>query len=44
MNNVYSNFCKILWNFYGNIMGGKYVVTLICRILWPNVDIILIIM
>jgi len=32
MNNAYSNFYKILFNFYGKLMDEKYVVTSICRL------------
>jgi len=44
MNNAYSDFYKILFNFYGKLMDEKYVATSICRIFWPNLDIIAIIM
>ena len=44
MNNVWSNFTKIIYFFCGKIMDQKYVIMSTFRICWPNLDIIAIIM
>ena len=44
MNNVWSNFTKIIYFFVDKIMDQKYVIMSIFRIIWPNLDIITIIL
>lgn len=43
INNVWYDFVQFIWSFYGEFIEQKYVEISILRILWPNSDIIVII-